>query len=134
MARRSYRESIEINLIPYIDILLVLVLILMLSSSLSYQAHEIELPVTESSEGAHESQDVHIGLTDQLEVSIQEGSERRVLGRLGDVDAEAWKGLDRKKVYTVDADARLPYQKIVDLLSLLKQAGFEKVALSMQLK
>lgn len=133
MARKS-RESIEINLIPYIDILLVLVLILMLSSSLSYQAYEVELPSAAHSDWAQPSDQRHISLTQSLEVYIQQGSERQSLGQLGHLSASAWDALDRKESYTIDADARLPYQKVVDLLSALKQAGFEKVVLAMQVE
>lgn len=132
MSRRRRTESIEINLIPYIDILLVLVLILMLTSALSYQAHDIQLPSTHGAQMNGENTDRHIGLKLSGEVSIKESGIEKVLGPLSSLHADSFKDLDNKASYTLDADSQIEYQRIVDLLSLLKQGGFEKIALAMQ--
>lgn len=132
MSRKKYNESIEINLIPYIDILLVLVLILMLTSSLSYQAHEIQLPSTHGQQMDGENNHRHISLKFDGQVGVKWGDQERNLGLLETLEPSSFSEIDSKEVYTIDADNRLSYQKIVDLLAILKQAGFEKVALAMQ--
>ena len=131
MSRRHY-ESIEINLIPYIDILLVLVLILMLSSALSYQTHDIQLPSTHGTVLDNEITDRHITLNVRNEVGLRIADQVSTLGLLGTLSPESFSSLDPALVYTIDADNSLSYQKIVDLLTLLKQSGFTKVALAMQ--
>ena len=132
MSRGKYKESIEINLIPYIDILLVLVLILMLTSSLSYQAHEIQLPSTHGQQMDTENTGRHISLKQNGEVGVNWDDQVRHLGQLESLTPSSFAEIDHSVTYTIDADSQLSYQKVVDLLSLLKQAGFEKVALAMQ--
>lgn len=132
MSRRRNKESIEINLIPYIDILLVLVLILMLTSSLSYQAHEIQLPSTHGQQMETENTSRHISLKENREVGVKWEGQEKHLGQLDALTPNSFLELDRTALYTIDADSRLSYQTVVDLLALLKQAGFEKVALAMQ--
>jgi biopolymer transport protein ExbD len=132
MARSRFKESIEINLIPYIDILLVLVLILMLTSTLSYQAHNIQLPSTHGQEVGTSSNQHHITLDRDLMVGLTEDGSPTTLGMLGKMTVDDLLTLDPKQTYTIDADSSLSYQYIVDLLTLLKTAGFTKVALGMQ--
>ena len=132
MARSRYKESIEINLIPYIDILLVLVLILMLTSCLSYQAHNIQLPSTHGQEIDTSHTEQHITLNKQLMVGVVLHDTVRDIGLLDQLKPEDFVALDPHVVYTIDAENTLSYQHIVDLLTLLKIAGFSKVALAMQ--
>lgn len=132
MSRRRHKESIDINLIPYIDILLVLVLILMLSSTLSYHAHGIDLPSTHGQEIETLTTQQHITLNKEGMVNLVVDEKVITLGSLDTLTIEQMKDLNPQTVYIIDADSQLSYQKIVDLLTLLKVAGVHKVALAMQ--
>ena len=132
MSRGKYKESLEINLIPYIDILLVLVLILMLTSAMSYQAHDIQLPSTHGQQMDGENTSRHISLKQNGEVGIKWDDHEKMLGQLDQLEPSSFADIDVKEPYTLDADNGLTYQRVVDLLALLKQAGFERIALAMQ--
>lgn len=128
----KHREHMEINLIPYIDILLVLVLILMLSSSLSYQVHDVNLPTSSQMHVDPDAQSAHLILNTQGQLTWKHGAEDKVIGLLNQLKPEDLSFLDAGALYTIDADRDIPYQNIIDLLALLKSCKIEKVALAIQ--
>ena len=112
----------EINLIPFIDVLLVVLIFLMLTTTYSkFTELQINLPVADAQTPALRTKEIWVTLNAQGQVSVQ----RNALGRL-DASAlanalgQAAQGLD-DPVLVISADARTPHQYVVNVMEAARQ-------------
>ncbi len=132
--RQRHRKKLmaEINVVPYIDVMLVLLIIFMITAPLVTQGVKVELPKA-SSEPVPPSD------LKPLIVSVdKEGNYFVAFGedKENPVDTESLiakvQGVLKYKPETpvlVNGDASVPYQKVVQLMSLLQTAGVPSVGL-----
>ena len=128
---RSGRAITEINVTPLVDVVLVLLIIFMATAPLMHhRAFGINLPKA----GQGEAQpNQHLRLTLEADQSLLLSGKRISRAQL---PQEISLRL-RKDPYTavaVNADGSLPYQEIISLLDLLKEAQVKKIALEVQAK
>lgn len=124
----------EINVVPYIDVMLVLLVVFMIAAPLLIQGVEVELPTTNSSP-------LNLSDNETLIVSIKaDGSywidERgsNVADSLENIKIRVSKIL-RQSPSTpvlVWADGKVDYSFVVDLMSELQEAGAASVGLVTQ--
>tara|TARA_B100001093_G_scaffold326180_1_gene311167 strand:- start:4821 stop:5243 length:423 start_codon:yes stop_codon:yes gene_type:complete len=124
----------EINVVPYIDVMLVLLVVFMIAAPLLIQGVEVELPTTNSSP-------LNLSDNETLIVSIKaDGSywidERgsNVADTLENIKIRVSKIL-RQSPNTpvlVWADGKVDYSFVVDLMSELQEAGAASVGLVTQ--
>tara|TARA_A100001011_G_scaffold261126_1_gene269613 strand:+ start:636 stop:1058 length:423 start_codon:yes stop_codon:yes gene_type:complete len=124
----------EINVVPYIDVMLVLLVVFMITAPLLIQGVEVELPTTNSSP-------LNLSDNETLIVSIKaDGSywidERgsNVADTLENIKIRVSKIL-RQSPSTpvlVWADGKVDYSFVVDLMSELQEAGAASVGLVTQ--
>ena len=130
--RNRHKPMAEINVVPYIDVMLVLLIIFMVTAPLLMQGVEVELPKA-NSEPVENQQD------EPLIVSIKaDGSYYLNLGadedkpvELALVGEQVGKIL-RQKPETpvlVWGDRRVPYGEVVELMGALQEAGAPNVGL-----
>jgi biopolymer transport protein ExbD len=112
----------EINLIPFIDVLLVVLIFLMLTTTYSkFTELQINLPVADAQNPPLRAKEIWVTLNAQGQVSVQ----RNALGRL-DASAlanalgQAAQGLD-DPVLVISADARTPHQYVVNVMEAARQ-------------
>ena len=129
---RSRRAVAEINVVPYIDVMLVLLVIFMATAPLLMQGVEVDLPKADSSPVSDSD-------AEPLIVSID--SEARLYLNLGASDDQALSietvkqrvatVLKRNpaKAVMVWGDAAVPYGEVVVLMSELQDAGAPSVGL-----
>ncbi len=116
-----------INVTPMVDIMLVLLIVFMVTANfVSEQGLKINIPKT---------QDVETSTTVSLSVAVDEKG--GLLFKSAKTDAESLKtalirevGLNPNTRVTLAADSRLPYQQVVNVLDIIKQAGVSHVALA----
>ena len=136
MAKANRRKPMsEINVVPYIDVMLVLLVIFMVTAPLMTQGIKVELP--EAMSGPLEVDDDE----PMLVVSVKEnGSYYMNVGQeeeavpLKEVQSRAEKIIAARpdiKVL-VEGDKNLPYGIIVDLMNTLQLAGAGSVGLITQ--
>lgn len=125
--RPRRREEPEINLVPMIDVVLVLLIFFMVATSLRHQS-ELEIRLPEAS-GKPVPGDVA-----QLEVDIDAAGRYAVNGRLlGSVDAATLKDSllaetgGRTLPLTIGADGRTPHQAVVTVLDVAGQLGIKQL-------
>jgi len=128
---RKRRLMGEINVVPYIDVMLVLLIIFMVTAPLLTQGIEVELP-----KGAAEPIEASEG-ADPLVLSVdQEGSFYLNVGDDEKSPLEAGRILQMVSVVLerrpdtpvlVKADFRVSYGEVVSAMLLLQQAGAEKI-------
>lgn len=121
----------EINVVPYIDVMLVLLIIFMVTAPLLTQGVDVELPKA----GAEPIEDVSnqpllivsVDKDGKLYISVGDGEDEPVTGK--EIVARASKVLSEKPQtpVLVKADRAVPYGNVVGAMVLLQQAGADRV-------
>ncbi|EER47632.1 colicin uptake protein TolR [Actinobacillus minor] len=141
--RRRKRNDIksEINIVPFLDVLLVLLLIFMATAPVISQSVEVNLPEDRHSQSVTNEdktpvilQVAGVGL---YKLKIDGNFITGANGEdLNDVEVVAFAGEEFKKdqntVFLVAGDATVPYEEIIKGIVLLKEAGIEKAGLMTQ--
>lgn len=129
LGSRKPKEDPEINLIPLIDIALLLVIFFMLSSTFMQEGRlKIELPQASMVPTGRQK-------TDPLVVAVtQSGSfrvnERELINSSTDTLRAAIveiAGANREMQVTVRADARATHQSVISVLDVLGKLGFQRI-------
>ncbi|EGQ8141618.1 protein TolR [Vibrio cholerae] len=133
----------EINVVPYIDVMLVLLIIFMVTSPFVTQGVDVELPKTHSAKSAQDLAGdsdssfiiVEIDKDGNLGLSVNDEEVQRGLS-IEDVivRVKAELSLKPNSPVAVGGDAATPYAEIVLVLDELGQAGIPKVGLLTDLK
>ena len=111
--RGKFRDEPEINLIPMIDVLLVVLIFLMISTTYSKFADlKITLPEAEAEQSKV--------IPNVLDVAV---------------DADGNYVIDRKEpLVVISADARATHQSVINILSAAQLAGFPQISFSAEAK
>ncbi|WGV99348.1 ExbD/TolR family protein [Vibrio sp. YMD68] len=140
---KKRKMTAEINVVPYIDVMLVLLIIFMATSPFVTQGVDVELPQTSSAKAASEL----AGDTDSSFIIVEIDKEG-VLG-LSVNDEEVQRGISMQDAIirvkaelsikpdspvAVGGDAATPYADIVLVLDELSRAGIPKVGLLTELR
>jgi len=121
----------EINIVPFTDVCLVLLIIFLMTASflVTGSGLEIELPTASSATPQEENQIV-IFVTEKGEVYL--AGEKVGLEQLLDrLTAEAAK--NRKIVVVVSADRKVSYGSVVEVLDAVRLSGLEYLALAAEM-
>ena len=132
-----YREKrkllAEINIVPYIDVMLVLLLVFMITTPLLYQGLEVDLPTTEANDidisKFQEPLIIEVNSSGIIRV-IQEVSFNEQVDEkdLADTIISIYKNKKIDKVY-VKGDKKIQYEKIIRIISILNKGGVENIGL-----
>jgi biopolymer transport protein ExbD len=132
---RAFREEPEINFIPLIDVLLVILIFLMVTTTYSRFAElQINLPTADASKAPER--------TDQIDVAID--AQGRYLVNKAPVvfsGADAFSqelrraAGDRKEpVIVISADANSPHQSVINVMEAARIAGYGRITFTTQAK
>jgi len=134
--RKNNRLMNEINVVPYIDVMLVLLVIFMVTAPLMNPG-QIDLPqVGESSATSPAPLEVIIkknttlALRDHAKGSKEIGVSRDELIRI----LKARKGEQAKQAVVISADKNVRYEEVINIMDLLQQQNIQKVGLLTKLK
>lgn len=123
----------EINVVPYIDVMLVLLVIFMITAPMLTQGVKVELPETTSdpiqAEKDTESVVVSIDANGAYYLQVgDEGSDPMPLGQVQEMVGKIMSERTNREVL-VRGDQNVQYGKVVRLMSVLQQAGATNVGL-----
>jgi len=135
VARRTgprRRMLADINVVPYVDVMLVLVVILMVAAPF-VNPSVVELP-TVAKAGQQKDIPVRVVVRSDGRVSILEPGkgEAPVAAGLLIASVKSHQTSPRTPV-VIEADAKVQYKSVVDVMRDLQKAGIERVGLSVQL-
>ncbi len=123
--RRVGATLAEINIIPLVDVVLVLLLIFMLTAPMMYRGIDVNLPRTASRPTAVEERMV-LTLTRDNALYL---NERRVTpAGLEAALREAFRNRSDRTLY-LKADAGLPYGTVVETMDRVRRAGIERLGM-----
>ena len=136
MAKAARRKPMsEINVVPYVDVTLVLLVIFMVTAPLMTQGIKVDLP--EAASGPLEVTDhepmlvVSVKADGSYYMNVGEAEEPVALSLIGDRCAKIIKANPDIKVL-VEGDRNLAYGVIVNLMDVLQSAGARSVGLITQ--
>ena len=131
---RGRRAINEINMVPFIDVMLVLLIIFMVTAPLIAPSM-IELPsVGKAGRMPDQVIEINIGKDESLQMKVAGGSSSIALKGLGaqvlKLQQEAGAG---KTAVVISADRSVKYEAVVKVMDQLQRAGVSRVGLSVQL-
>jgi biopolymer transport protein ExbD len=127
--RRGGQIISGINVTPLVDVVLVLLIILMVSSTyIVAQTLKVQLPKTKSTDGqADKPTTIVVSKTGQLMLDEKPASEADVTAKLKQVIAA-----DPDANIVVSADKDTAHGQVVHIMDLCKEAGVTKFAINVQ--
>jgi biopolymer transport protein TolR len=129
---RRRRSMSEINMVPFIDVMLVLLIIFMVSAPL-ITTGIVDLPsVGKTKNRPQKVIEIVIGTDERMKVRVDQG-DSTVIGM--NQIAERVKGLQGGNADTpvvISADRNVKYEQVVKVMDVLQRAGVQRVGLSVK--
>ncbi len=122
----EFGEVHDINVTPFIDVMLVLLIIFMVAAPLSTVDLPVDLPTSTAIPQKKPDKPLYLTIKSDLSLALGEDPVKRAdLVRTLDVTSEA--GNDRR--IFLRADRAVPYGDLMDVLEILRVGGYQKIAL-----
>ncbi|HEX7455228.1 MAG TPA: biopolymer transporter ExbD [Gallionella sp.] len=131
--RGRTREEPEINLIPMIDVLLVILIFLMVTTSYAkYSELQINLPQAGGQAETSQVQPINVAV-DATEHYAINSSEINFTG-IAALAAALKKagGTQTDPTIVINADAKTPHQAVINVMEAARQAGFGRITFATQ--
>ncbi len=121
----------DINVTPFVDVMLVLLIIFMVTAPLLTSGIKINLPQSSSILKNEQKEPVTISLNSDGKIFINKKAftKKRLVSKL-----KALEKINKDLKIYVKADKSISYGKVMDLMTVVNKAGFKKVALVTKLK
>ena len=127
------QEQPEINLIPMIDVLLVILIFLMITTTYSkYAGLEINLPTADAQQAAEQPNEISVVVSVQGDVMVNKSA-------VGARDVESIAlalrratGAAKDPVLIISADAKATHQSVIDVMQAAQMAGLAHISFATQ--
>jgi biopolymer transport protein ExbD len=127
--RRVTSSLAEINVVPLVDVMLVLLIIFMITAPMIQRGVDVNIPVsTRSGQITNERVFVIVPLAYRQDRKVYIGDEQIRAEALQERIRQKMENRAEKEVY-LRGDAGVQYQELMDVFDRLKAAGVEKVGL-----
>jgi len=130
MAKR--RSIAEINIVPYVDVMLVLLVIFMITAPIINQGVEVDLPVASAKPLPKDTPQpiiVSVNKNAELFLNISKAPNSPINAQILQAEvAEALK-IDERRHVIVRGDKQVSYNNVLQAMVLLQQAGVPNVGL-----
>ena len=130
---RAYREEPEINFIPLIDVLLVILIFLMVTTTYSrYSELKINLPTAEAPKTPERVEQIDIAVDAKGAYSVN----KNVIGSANreQLVAELRRAASGMKdpIIVISADADAAHQSVIRIMEAAQTAGYGKITFTIQ--
>lgn len=131
--RRAYAPMAEINVTPFVDVMLVLLIIFMVTAPLMMSNVPVDLPQGPSTPTTDPQKPITVSIDKDQQVWLKSDGEDAMVGLAGLPDALTALGAGKDTVIYVRGDGVVPYSGIMQVMGKIKDAGFSKVGLVTEL-
>lgn len=138
MARNRHKRELksEINIVPLLDVLLVLLLIFMATAPIISQSVEVDLPEASDTQtvSSADNPPVILEVAGVGQYNMLIDGHRLELLPPEQIAAEARSQLEKspKTVFLIGGSKEVPYDEVIKALNILHQAGIKSVGLMTQ--
>ena len=130
---RTPKDDPEINLIPMIDVLLVIIIFLMLTTTYARQAElKINLPTADADKKLERANEVNVVVSAAGQYSVQGRIvQARDVNALADELRRAASGLNQP-VVIISGDSNASYQSAIRIMDAARRAGIGQVVFAVE--
>jgi biopolymer transport protein ExbD len=129
--RRRSSSSASINVTPFLDVLLVLLIIFMMTAQMIYNDVDLNLPKALSSSGPRSStqDDMKIFINEKQEIIVGEEKVENLETYLASINEK-----EKSEQIVIIGDLSIPYQKLIEVMVSLNNFGFTKIKMAYEKK
>ncbi|HEY9104490.1 protein TolR [Chitinimonas sp.] len=132
MARRQRRAKADINVVPYIDVMLVLLVIFMVAAPMM-QPGVVNLPTVAKADRALDVKPLKVLVERDEGMKLEDGGSKTVLSSTEDlVAAVKSKTIAQARPVLISGDKEVRYDAIIKVMNALKKSGVERVGLEVK--
>lgn len=125
-SRRPSRRNANINITNLMDVMMVLLVVFMVAAPLMTSGIALDLPKVggKAFEGKETSINISVDKEGYYYIGKTEVPADKIVAKI-----KAIKGENSEATVTISGDTESAYGRVINLMALLKDAGFEKVGL-----
>lgn len=132
---RAFREEPEINFIPLIDVLLVILIFLMVTTTYSrYAELKINLPTADASKPAEAVERIDVAVDVQGRYLINKSAAAFQGPQQFSEDLKRAAAGAKDPVIVISADANAPHQSVINVMEAARVAGYGRITFTTQAK
>lgn len=126
---KKRRMNAEINVVPYIDVMLVLLIIFMITAPLLTQGIEVELPEADAQSMTSQQEEVTFVVTPGGEYKVAVGDNAGDVLDDAALEAKISQLMAEKpdRMILVQGDSKVAYERIARGMAILRRAGATKI-------
>ncbi len=127
------QDEPEINLIPMIDVLLVIIIFLMLTTTYAkFSGLEINLPTADASKQAEQPNEIDVAVTASGQVLVNKSPLTAADVKTISAALQRAAGARPDPVIVINADAKATHQSVVDIMQAAQSAGYPHISFATQ--
>jgi biopolymer transport protein ExbD len=131
--RGSFREEPEINLVPFIDVLLVIVIFLAVTTTYSrYSEMQINLPTADASKPADRPSQINVGVSASGQYMVNRTAVAFTTPEALAAELKRAAGSNADPVIIINADANATHQSVINVMEAARVAGLGKITFTTQ--
>ena len=131
--RGSFREEPEINLVPFIDVLLVIVIFLAVTTTYSrYSEMQINLPTADASKPVDRPNQINVGVSVTGQYMINRAAVTFTTPEALAAELQRAAGSNTDPVIIINADGNATHQSVINVMEAARVAGFGKITFTTQ--
>jgi biopolymer transport protein ExbD len=123
----------EINLIPFIDVLLVIIIFLMLTTTYAkFSGLEINLPTADAGKQAEQPNEINVAVTVNGQVLVNKTPLAATDVKSISEALHRAAGDAKDPLIVINADAKATHQSVIDIMQASQMAGFPHISFATQ--
>lgn len=131
--RGSFREDPEINLVPFIDVLIVIVIFLAVTTTYSkFSELQINLPTADANRPADRPSHINVGVSSSGRYVVNKTTVAFTTPDAFAGELRKAAGSNPDPVIIINADATATHQSVINVMEAARLAGFGKITFTTQ--
>ena len=131
--RGRHREEPEINFIPLIDVLLVILIFLMVTTTYSkFSGLEINLPTADGPPQTEQPTEISVAVTASGDVLVNKVSAGRDVQAISAAIKRVAGAGEKDPIIVISADAKATHQSVIDVMQAAQSAGLSHISFATQ--